>query len=143
MKSSRAQLVVLSLALLLVGAFVVSFVLGLGDQSGGVTVNANTPPVPSINSGRRVEVLNGSGRAGLARQATDQLRAAGFDVVYFGTAPRPESSSIALDRVGKVEIAQAVANALGIAHTETRRDSTRLVEVSVILGSDWQPPAKR
>jgi LytR cell envelope-related transcriptional attenuator len=143
MKSSRAQFIVLSLALLLVGAFVVSFVLGLGDQSRGITVNANTPPVPGINSGRRVEVLNGSGRSGLARQATDRLRAAGFDVVYFGNAAKAESTSIALDRMGKLDIAQAVANALGITRTETRRDSTRLVEVSVILGSDWQPPGKR
>jgi hypothetical protein len=142
MKTKHAQTVVLSLALLLVGAFVVSFVLGLGDESRGVTVNANIPPVPSIDSGRRVEVLNASGRAGLARQATDQLRAAGFDVVYFGNAARAESTSIALDRVGKFEIAQAVANALGIARTETRRDTTRLVEVSVILGSDWQPPKR-
>ena len=143
MKASRTQLFVLGVALLVVGAFVISFVLGLGDGTGGVTTNgANAPPVPGINSGRRVEVLNGSGRSGLARQATERLRSAGFDVVYLGNAAKPESVSVAFDRVGKVELAQAVANALGIKRVVTRRDSTRLVEVSVILGRDWQPAAR-
>src|SRR2546426_4674170 len=34
-----------------------------------------------------VEVLNASGRAGLARTATRVLREAGVDVVYYGNAP--------------------------------------------------------
>ena len=34
----------------------------------------------------RVEVLNGGGRIRMARSATDRLRQAGFDVVFFGNA---------------------------------------------------------
>jgi hypothetical protein len=34
----------------------------------------------------RVEILNGGGHAGAAREATDQLRDLGFDVVFFGNA---------------------------------------------------------
>ena len=142
MKASRVQLMLLGVALLLVGAFVVSFVLKLGAGDGGTTSSTNAPAVPGINSGKRVEVLNGSGRSGLARQATDRLRSAGFDVVYLGNAPKPESVSVALDRVGKLEVARAVGSALGITRVITRRDSTRLVEVSVILGSDWQPAGR-
>ncbi len=142
MKTRRAQLAVLAFAFTLVAAFVVSFVLGLrNDQPAAAASIAARAPIPGINSGKRVEVLNGSGRAGLARQATDQLRSAGFDVVLLGNAARTESASVALDRVGKLELARAVAGALGIARFETSLDSTRLVEVSVILGKDWQPAA--
>jgi hypothetical protein len=34
-----------------------------------------------------------------------------------------------------------VAAALGIARVETRRDPTLLLEVTVVLGSDWRAPA--
>jgi hypothetical protein len=142
LKATRAQLIVLGAVLLLVGAFVISFVRGLGGDDRIATGNASSRPVPDINSGKRVEVLNASGRSGLARQATDRLRDAGFDVVYLGNAPKPESLSVALDRVGKLELAQAAANTLGISRSETRRDTTRLVEVSVILGKDWQPAGR-
>jgi hypothetical protein len=122
----------------LVLAFVVSFALGLRSPS--VTTRAADPQriVPGVFSGRRVEVLNAAGIAGLARQATETLRAAGYDVVFFGNASRlAEPGSRVLDRVGKPELARAVAERLRISRVETRLDSTRLVEVSVILGKDW------
>ena len=139
MKPSRRQLIGVGLAVFLAAAFALSFLLKSGAGPPRVSNDPNAPPLPGINSGKRVEVLNGSGRSGLARQATDKLRSAGFDVVYLGNAPQPESLSVAFDRVGKLELAQDVASALGIKRVLTRRDSTRLVEVSVILGSDWQP----
>src|SRR5262245_39006980 len=138
MKVKHAQTVVLLFAFALVGAFIVSFALGLRDERPAtLQANAAAPSVPGIDSGKRVEVLNGSGRSGLARQATERLRAAGFDVVFLGNAPRGEKTSIVLDRVGKHELAEQVADALGLEKVETRRDSTRLVEVTVILGNDW------
>ena len=42
-------------------------------------------PIPG--DGIAVEVLNASGRDGLARKGTRVLRRAGIDVVYYGNAP--------------------------------------------------------
>ena len=85
----------------------------------------------------RVEVLNGSRKAGLARLATDRLRAAGYDVVYLGNARSPAKESVVLDRVGKQEIANRVANVLQIVRVETQLDTARYLEVTVILGRDF------
>ena len=140
--SPRTRVVGLVLALLLVAAFAISFVLGLGDDATPVTMPGVERPVPTLDSGRRVEVLNAAGRSGLARTATDRLRTAGYDVVFFGNAGnRADSLSIVLDRVGKLDLAQAVGRQLGITRVETALDSTRLVEVTVILGVDWPPAA--
>jgi hypothetical protein len=86
----------------------------------------------------RVEVLNAAGVPGLARAATDRLRDAGFDVVYYGNgrgfAP---DSSLVLDRVGKRELAADVAETLDIPRVGSRPDSTLYLEVTVVLGKDW------
>ena len=124
-------------------SFVVSFGLGLRRVDAPAPTELPNPNrvVPGIFSGKRVEVLNAAGTAGLARGATERLRAAGYDVVYFGNASQLRgTTSIVLDRVGKPAIARAVADRLHIDRVETRLDSTRLVEVSVILGADWAVP---
>jgi hypothetical protein len=121
-------------------AFLVSFALGLRAPS-STTTRASDPVriVPDVFSGRRVEVLNAAGITGLARNVTDMLRAAGYDVVYYGTLTRAmETRSVVVDRVGKPDLAQAVAARLNIGRVETRLDSTRLVEVSVILAADFR-----
>src|SRR5688572_30365015 len=136
--SSRARIIGFVLLGIVVVAFGVSFVLGLGDDATPASLPGVERVVPGLESGRRVEVLNAAGRSGMARTATDKLRAAGYDVVYFGNAGnRTDSLSIVLDRVGKPDLARAVASQLGITRVETAIDSTRLVEVSVVLGVDW------
>jgi len=89
----------------------------------------------------RVEVLNGAGRAGLARVATAALRDAGFDVVYFGNAPAFDTdSSVVIDRVDRPEVAVAVGRAAGIDRIHSEPDPGRQVEATVLLGRDWEPP---
>jgi hypothetical protein len=89
----------------------------------------------------RVEVLNGGGRPGMAREGTDFLREFGFDVVALGNAGAfDRDSSVVLDRVGRPDWAARVAGAMGIPHVVTERDSTHYVDVSVILGAEWEPP---
>ena len=90
----------------------------------------------------KVEVLNASGQRGLARRATFALRDAGFDVVRFDNAPETRDSTLVLTRSGKDDWAQLVARALGGARVESRPDSTRYLDVTVLLGADWRPPAK-
>lgn len=103
-------------------------------------------PVPAnVEAGSiRVEVLNACGVAGLARQATRLLRQKGFDVVYFGNAAVSDrDSSVVLDRTGSPDLARAVARAIGITRIESRPDASLLLEVTVLLGRDWEPASNK
>ena len=143
----RLQTVGLFVLLLVVAVLVGSLAAGLmgrGGGAGGDAVAADSgrsPAKPSVPrpSGRvRVEVLNASGVPGLARRGTDALRDGGFDVVSYGNAPgfQPDSSLV-LDRVGRMELARSVADAISIPRVYARPDSNVYVDVTVVLGKDW------
>lgn len=108
------------------------------DRAGGDSL-----PVPGA-VGRRVtvEVLNGSGKAGLARVGTRMLRRAGLDVVSFGNA---SEATAALDstrivvRRGGTDVGKRIRAALGVGRVEIRPDSTRLLDASILLGADFAP----
>ena len=136
---NRKYLIALIILLALVAAFVASFVIGLREDA-PVAAPTRERDIPTVNSGRRVEVYNSSGRAGLARDATQLLRDAGFDVVMIGNAGSGADSSRVIDRIGRLPLAQSVGRTLGITQVVTEVDSSRLVEVSVYLGSDWKVP---
>ena len=87
----------------------------------------------------RVEVLNLGGVSGMGRDATQAIRDAGFDVVELGNVVPFDSlgPSRVIDRVGRTDIAQAVATAVGIDNVQSDPDPNLYVEVSVLLGSDW------
>ena len=85
-----------------------------------------------------VEVLNANGRAGDARVATRLLRHDGIDVVYFGNAGAETlDSTRILVRRGSQEVGEKVRKALGRGHVEVQLDSTKLLDVSVLLGADF------
>lgn len=90
----------------------------------------------------KVEVLNASGQRGLARRATFALRDAGFDVVRFANDPGRRDSTLVLARSAREDWARLVARALGGARVESRPDSLRYLDVTVLLGADWRAPAK-
>jgi hypothetical protein len=90
----------------------------------------------------RVEVLNASRARGRARRATFALREAGFDVVRYDSDPVARDSTLILDRSGHPEWARRVARALGVGRVESRADSTRFLDVTVLLGADWRPPSQ-
>ncbi len=86
----------------------------------------------------RVEVLNGGGRSGMARAATGQLRGDGFDVVFFGNG-QARDSSVVFARTDQVERARQVADALGIRTVLAEPDSNLYLDVTVVLGQEWEP----
>ena len=90
----------------------------------------------------RVQVLNATSTRGLARRAMLYLRDRGFDVVEVGTSRRTQDSTVVLDRSRHPEWARMVAKALGGARVEARPDSSRYLDVTVILGTAWRPPAE-
>lgn len=97
--------------------------------------------LPAPGERVRVEILNGGGVPGAARQATELARAAGYDVVYFGNAPSfDHETSEVVERVRRSDFAEGVAAVLGIDIVRSDPDPDRYVDLSVILGRDWRPP---
>jgi hypothetical protein len=90
----------------------------------------------------RVQVLNATPTRGLARRATSFLRDHGFDVVEIATAPQSRDSTLVIDRSGKPEWARLIARALGGVSVESRPDSSRYLDVTVLVGRDWRPPSE-
>jgi hypothetical protein len=130
----------LALTLAAVLVLVGSMVAGLRPQP-----TATPWPSASIPAGSgpeperiRVEVLNGAGVAGLARDVTERLRRDGFDVVYYGNAGRlARDSTTVLDRIGNPVASSRVAAALGIELIEVAIDTTLYLEATVILAPDF------
>lgn len=89
----------------------------------------------------KVEVLNATKTRGLARRATRYLRDRGFDVVGMGTAAEQRDSTIVLDRSSHPEWAFLVGRAMR-AKVAAQPDTSRYLDVTVILGADWTPPSK-
>lgn len=90
----------------------------------------------------KVEVINATATRGLARLATAWLRDKGFDVVGTGTAPEAQrrDSTLVLDRSGHPEWARMAADALGGARIESRPDSLRYLDLTILVGRSWRPP---
>jgi len=97
---------------------------------------------PSFVASRdvKVEVLNGCGVDGMARTVGNRLRETGFDVMTLDNADRfdyPES--IVIDRLGKPDDADRVAEALGISNRiqQIVPDPFRIESVTLIIGRDF------
>jgi hypothetical protein len=99
---------------------------------------AHAYPIPSPERRVTVEVLNGTGRAGVARAATRMLRHRGLDVVYFGNADQAVDSTRVIVRRGDPGRGRDVRLALGAGRIVVEPDTLRRVDVSVILGADFR-----
>jgi hypothetical protein len=103
-----------------------------------VTKEVTAPP----NTRVRVEIINATKTRGLARRATRLLRDRGFDVVTFTTSSTLQDSTVVLDRTSHPDWAKLVGQALGGARVEARPDTSRYVDVTVVLGTTWRTPAQ-
>jgi hypothetical protein len=91
----------------------------------------------------RVRVLNTTKTQGLAKRATSTLRDFGYDVVDYDSELRtPRKSTLIVSHTGHADWAQRLQRALGTGDVEARRDTLRYVDFTVLLGSDWRPPAQ-
>jgi hypothetical protein len=90
----------------------------------------------------RVQVLNTTKTRGLARRATQLLRDRGFDVVEIGTASPTIDETMVLDLSGHPAWADAAAKVMAPARTRSRPDSSRYLDITVLIGSSWRPPSE-
>ncbi|MEM1096186.1 MAG: LytR C-terminal domain-containing protein [Bacteroidota bacterium] len=89
----------------------------------------------------QVEVRNGCGISGIADVTRGFLRAGGFDVVEVGNYERFDvGTSYVVDRVGDLEAARKVANALGISEAQVRQEirADYFLDASIVLGADYE-----
>ena len=101
-----------------------------------------TPVIGAATGGPRVtvEVLNASGRPGLARHGTLALREAGLDVVAFGTADTSVDTTVVLVRRGNRDAGERVARAVPPALTAC---AGALAYAAVFSFLGWQVFRKR
>lgn len=117
-------------------------------QTMAVLFGAGPAPAPSPTAGQvpvhreapTVEVWNASPHSRLAYDVTLRLRSYGFDVVTFGNYTTRQHRTLVIDRTGNVWTAHTVARLLAATDADvvTSVDPARLVDVSVILGENYQ-----
>jgi hypothetical protein len=133
----------LNAGLLVVGLGVMVLLYGLVTR----TLTPSPDPQRSdettklVGSIIQVEVRNGAGVDRLAAQTTHYLRERGFDVVDVGNySSFQQERSVVIDRVGDLEAARKVAEALGLPTDRVRQDIRRqyYLDASVIIGHDYK-----
>ena len=92
----------------------------------------------------KVEVLNGSGRQGAAREVADLLRGGLFDIVQVGNADHFEHERThVLDRSGRMQVATLVAEAMDVDSVAAQVNPDLYLDVTVVIGKDWEGPGDR
>jgi hypothetical protein len=140
----RRALIVLAALLLLVVLAGAGVVLRSRESATPVLQALRAPSKARAPEGVRirVQVLNTTKTRGLARRATRLLRDRGFDVVELGTASPTIDTTVVLDLSGHPAWADAAAKVMAPARTRVRADSSRYLDVTVLIGSTWRPPSE-
>ena len=129
---------------LLTGIFIASTVLLAGcDKAKQEAFKPNTG---------QIQVLNGSGKSGMADVFRDFLGTYGFDVIEFGNARNwnYEHTLVIARTPASDRIARDLAKVLGTDRVIHLQEPSSLVEATVIIGKDykelmrsWPQPEKK
>ncbi len=91
-----------------------------------------------------LEILNGTGKQGLARNTSELYQSFGYDVVNIGNAEEDTRETILIDRIGNPNVAKIVANVIRCENIKTTTlpededyGSEANVDFTLILGSDF------
>jgi hypothetical protein len=111
-----------------------------GGFSGISGKKSERESIPVVEPGTvEVRVLNGCGTPGASRLMTNRLRDLRFDVVSAENAANFDYLyTQVINHSGRPEIGRAVAEALNCKLLSDKADNLALVDVTVILGKDWQ-----
>jgi LCP family protein required for cell wall assembly len=95
-------------------------------------------PAP-IGDEINIEILNGSGNPGQAQSLRNYFLEYGFNVVHYGNALRNDyQNTIVIDRIGVPSLAKRVADIINCREVYTKIDKTLLVDVTIIIGNDFE-----
>ena len=137
---NQRGIVTVATVLALSGTVIGATVLRARQEPRGGGAVAASPDVHAPADVRiRVRVLNATRTRGLARRATRYLRDRGFDVVESGTSRETRDSTLVIDHSHHADWAALVAKAMG-GRVVTRPDSSRYLDVTVLVGASWRPP---
>ena len=85
----------------------------------------------------QIEVLNGTGEPGVAREVTMKLRRMGIDVLIEGNARNFDyRESVLVDRKGNPELMKKLSRRLGVSMIVTQIQEKPRVDVTLIVGWD-------
>jgi anionic cell wall polymer biosynthesis LytR-Cps2A-Psr (LCP) family protein len=87
-----------------------------------------------------IEVLNGTSVAGLARRGANVFQSFGYEVVSVANADNSDyQKTVVLDRKGRLEVAQRVADLIRCRRVYSRLEETgdTTIDVTIILGTDF------
>jgi LCP family protein required for cell wall assembly len=95
-------------------------------------------PAP-IGDQVNIEILNGSGNPGQAQSLRNYFLEYGFNVVHYGNALRNDyQNTMVIDRIGRPSLAKQIADIINCREVYTRIDKTLLVDVTIIIGNDFE-----
>ena len=134
------------LRLLAIGGLIV-LMLGVAGalvtrQATGTVFGLGSPDRAPSGVRIRVQVLNATTTRGLAQRATELLRDKGFDVVEIGNSRDRVDSTVVLDRTNHPDWARRLASAMGGAKVVVSPDTSRYVDLTVLIGPNWRPPVQ-
>jgi hypothetical protein len=108
---------------------------------------ASPTPTPTPSAPMRLEVLNGTTRAGLAQSTADLLRQKGYVVARIDNAESADyPDTRLLVRPGRETAALALASSLGLPSTAVQSSAANApaaVDMRLILGRNFQLPSAR
>ena len=98
----------------------------------GIGRNLSIPDVPF-----QIQVLNGTGEQGVAREVTMQLRKMGIDVLIEGNAGRFDyRETILVDRKGNPELMKKLSKRLGVSRVIIQIQDKPRVDATLVVGWD-------
>ena len=70
------------------------------------------------------------------------MRDLGFDVVNSGNSGEELDSTTVIVRNGRMDWGELAAQGLGGARVIARPDTSRYLDLTILLGTTWRPPAQ-
>lgn len=95
-------------------------------------------PAP-IGDEIKIEILNGSNNPGQAQSLRNSFLEYGFNVIHYGNALRSDyEKTIVIDRIGRPSLAKRIADIINCNEVYTRIDKNLMVDVTIVLGNDFE-----
>lgn len=89
----------------------------------------------------QVQVLNGTGKEGLAKKLSDYLKSKNFDVVVQGNySSRDVKRTFVIDHLGDKKVVRRIIRVLKISPDQVQIDLNeyQLTDITIVIGEDYQ-----